>query len=546
MPKLDYQLKHQLFGRVGSLWESQVDDETRTRVRGIVKAAGNAPVLTQLDTIAAGSLNSDLVLVEDVYFRFVDGNFATVGRPLRDYDHVEGAESHVGYRPESTTASTTPIPHELAAVSADFLDSIGDDAGQLPVDRDWYLVPVPRDIIPIMIEGRGDGEFLVSGIDFLVRDGYIVLTDDPAAVLPIGLVRVTSAYQRVFSPNSFVLSAPEDRKGTRWLSEYAYKTQSVSAFKRAAAEFAGLYVFQEADVILAVHLPTATTTVYVCANAGTVVIDYPHIALTRNQEISPGTIVSGRFEVVASSYNSTENLNKSIAEGWDEPLSLDGIFPENGMTWDGKSQIYVDSVETDPTTSKPHLRFHFGETLAFSLAQYWEWQLSHERQTGEFLYDGLGSPSLPTVVDFWDLLETFYGPRLLLVLAADHTPTINERLRRFLFEHRPASTNMLVSLKATYPAGGVARDSYGNPLVDSDGDYIPSAPVSTCLPALLSVGGHVLAHTSQSLVNVACQSENPVPQWLWSQIPDGYVASLTSDGLYLRTDGGAIIVIPEE
>jgi len=353
---------------------------------------------------------------------------------------------------------------------------------------------------PIMIEGR-NGISLVSGIDFLARDGYLVMSDDPGMILPPGIVRVTASYKQMLAANSFVLSAPQKRCGNRWLSAYAYRTQSATAFKRAAAEYAGLFVFQGADVILSAQQPNANTWVYICASAGTVVISYPHAALLAGQEVQPGTIVSNGFEVVYSLHNSIENPKETIAATWGADISLDGIFPIKGLTWDGVSLVTMGSTETDPITSKPHIRAQFGEARVGALAELWEWQKLHERQTGVFLHDGLGTPALPASVDFWELLENFYGTQLMLILMAHHSPNINERMRMFVAEHRPAGVAALVSIDAVFPPGGPLTDAFGFPLVSSEGVYFstsnyPGGPSSVYQG--LSLYGDFLAYDSST------------------------------------------------
>jgi len=475
--KIDYQLKHQIYGRSGSLWEMQADEETKTRVRGIVKQAGNATALAQLDESAASAIQTADVLVEDAYFRFVDGNFAVVGRKQTTYSHREhvledGSKIYVGFREGTGTSTTTPIANVLAVVSDDFLRSISADQGFLEgtEGRDWYLIPIPKELIPVVIEGR-NGVHLTSGVDFLARNGYIATQDRPADILPAGLVRVLSAYKKSPAPNSYVLSAPTDRLGSKWLSNYTYKSQSAESFKRAAAEYAGLFVFPEADVVLSAQSPNADTWVYACASVGTVVIRYPHTPLVKGQKVAPGTIVSGNFEVVSKLAGGDEDLRRLRAEASHSELSLDGIFPVLGLSWDGVSDIYLDSVENTPG-GDPIIRMHFGEAYGNAVVEkLWAWQRGHELQTGGKLWEALGSPTLPTHVDFWDILEAFYGAQLLVVLSAFHTPIITERLRRFVQDSRPSSTVCLVGLEADLP-DGVSRDENGMPLVDYLGNYV--------------------------------------------------------------------------
>ena len=474
--KADYQLRHQLYGQQGSLWERQVDRETRTRIRRIVKEGGNAATLTVLDQTAAGALNAGTVEVEDEFFRFTDGNFAVVGRYQRDYNFRSGTSSngkrlHVAYRGTSAESGTEGVPTQIARLSQDFLATVDAADGAFSSDRDWYLVPIPTDLTPLMIEGKGEDVYLINGIDFVARHGYIAMTDNPADVLPLGLVRVNSAKKRIPNSNSYVLSAPPERGGSRYLAEYAGKTQSLSAFRRAAAEYAGLYVTQEADVVVDARETSSGAWVYSLAYSGAVEIKYPHTPLTRYQELPPGFVVSGQFDVVSPRYASGTNLNALRAADWSGDLNLDGILPVNGLTWDGSSEIPITSTETDPDTGKPHIKMHFyGENIE----RLWEFQRLHELATGDFLYTALGDPALPSTIDFWDLLQTFYGSQLCLVVAAHHSPRINTRLWEFVTEHRPQSSNVIHGIDMNVDLDTVKTDNQGIPLLDEDGNYIAS------------------------------------------------------------------------
>jgi hypothetical protein len=460
--RADYQLKHQLYGQQGSLWEKQVDDTTRLRIRRIVKEAGNANVLTQTDRIASSALNSDKVLVEGVFFKFNAGDYAVVGQAQRDYnfrlgDLDDGTRLHVAYRGTYAQKEPEGVPTLLAKVSQDFLKVIS--TLSLQTDRDWYLIPVPRDITPIVIEGKSEDKYLVSGIDFIARNGYIAMPDDPETVLSPGLVRIECAYK--FTPP--VLSASS---GGKYVTEYSKKSQSVAAFKMAIAEYSGMYVTQTADVVLDVLPIGEGSTVYNLAAAGPVEINYPHDGPTKSQTLQPGYIFSGRFDVIGSGGSTGVSLKKLVASDWNSGIMLDGILPIKGLTWDGKSPVPVDYVTTGEG-GKPHLRLHFeGPTLR--LERFWEFQRLHELQTGVYLYDALGLEAVPTFVDFWELLDGFYGSQLLLVLLGNHSPSINARAWSFAVVHRPQSCNILLGVDV----GGatLTLDDRGVPILAEDNE----------------------------------------------------------------------------
>lgn len=507
--KADYELRHKLYGRQGSLWERQVDDVTRGRIRTIVSEAGHASTLATLDRVAAGAVNEDRVLVEDTFFRFVDGDFAVVGRRQHDYNHrsvvmSDGSRVYVGYRAGTGSYSTSPIPTPLANVSDAFLNYIDGARVGINVDttRDWYLVPIPASLRPIVIQGKNFGEYLIQGVDFLAFDGYIALTDSPTEVLPLGLVKVNSAYRKVSSPNNFVLAAPAQRTGNKWMAEYAYKTQSAEAFRRAAAEYAGLYVFDEADVVLGVYDMGGDARTYNMAVAGVLEITYPHIPLTLRQTVESGFILCRRFDLVMSRHLAADNALKNAASGWEHPFTLDGVLPVNGLTWDGAA-ITIEAGATDPGTGKVHARMMF-EGAQGALAALWRLTAAQELATGVFLVDTpLLSGGFPCVVDGWDLFQTFYGSQLLLAIAENHSPVINSRLWRFLSEHHPNSCNLLLSIDlstVTAPAVG----GNGEPLVGEDGNYIDAPLIDPCEELLLTVLGNPLYVAGNPLTYTVC------------------------------------------
>jgi hypothetical protein len=507
--KADYELRHKLYGQQGSLWERQVDDVTRGRIRAIVSEAGHASTLATLDRVAAGAVNEGQVLVEDTFFRFVDGDFAVVGRRQRDYNHrsvvlSDGSRVYVGYRAGAGSYSADPIPTILANVSDAFLSYI--DGTRMGINgdatRDWYLVPTPSTLRPIVIQGKNFGEYLIQGVDFLAFDGYIALTDSPTEVLPLGLVKVNSAYRKVSSPNNFVLSAPAQRTGHKWMAEYAYKTQSVEACRRAAAEYAGLYVFDEADVALSVYDMGGVARTYNMAVAGVLEITYPHTPLTLRQTVEAGFVLCRRFDLVSARHLAEDNALRNAASGWDYPFALDGVLPVNGLTWDGGT-VTIEAGATDPGTGKVHARMMF-EGEQETLEALWRLTAAQELATGEFLVDTpLLSGGFPGVVDGWDLFQTFYGSQLLLALASSHDPTINSRLWRFLSEHHPKSCNLLLSIDLAAETVPVTGGS-GEPLVDEVGEYVAAPLIEPCEEFLLAVLGNPLYVVGNPLTYTLC------------------------------------------
>lgn len=469
--RADYQLKHQLHGRQGSLWERQVDAPTKAKIRQIVKVGGGASVLTALDHTAASAASETEVSREDLYFRFSSGNFAVVGRSSLSYafratETADGSRLHLAYREElSEEDDAVAEATLLASLPAGFMDSIS--TLNLSEDRDWYIVPTLPGVQPIVVQSRDPDICLVQGVDFLAYDGFIALTDNPEEVLPYGVVRIYAAKRAVEPISSFVLSAPTTIRSSKYLTEYARKTQSLGAFRRAAAEYSGLFITQSADVVLDVMQVSESVTVYNMAAAGAVTIDYPHAPLGKHQHLPPGFVVSGRFDVIPAKRNDTSNLRQYAAANWSHGLLLDGILPVNGVRWDGRATVPIDYTHTGDG-GKPHLRLHFSAPTQ-RLEDFWELQRLHERHTGVYLYDALDEPETPSSIDFWDLLQNFYGSQLFLVLLDYHSPQINTRMWRFVTEHRPQSCNALYGWDLGAGYSLMTTDPQGIPLLTEDG-----------------------------------------------------------------------------
>lgn len=490
--KADYELRHQLYGRQGSLWEKQVDAPTRQMIRTIVTEAGNAPLLAQLDALVTSALGGGDVLAEDEFFNFTDGNFAVVGKLQKDYLHrkvvdSEGSTIYVGYRTSTGSYSATPETTVLSRVTDSFLRCIQSAGDLLSYDatRDWYLIPMPRHLRPIVIQGKSAGDYLVQGVDFLSFDGYIAMPDSPLDALPLGVVRISSAYKRVVAADSSGF----------WVTDYRRRTQSVEACRRAAAEYAGLYVCAEDDVVLSAHSIGAGIMLYTLRDAGGVEITYPHVQLVAGQSLTKGYIICQRFDLVQS--DTTNSAMKNAMTGWSAPVSLDGVLPVNGLTWDGRP-IMIEAGETDTLTGKLHTRLMF-DGAEDTRERFWRLCAMRERTNGIFLSDVVG-PSFPISLDGWELFQQFYGKQLLLAIAADHGPTINSRLRWFLVEHHPSTCNLLLSMDMPYSPVELAIGSNGEPLVDEYGEYVSAPAYEVDFPLSLSgsslwVNGNPLTYT---------------------------------------------------
>ena len=444
MRRADYQLRHGLLGKVGTMWSRQVDADTREKARAITEVSGCSDILRDTDTIARYATTGGRIVADNISFRFVDGNFATTGRNPSDYTHVtaetlEGDFVSLALREETLDTLSAPTPTKIAQLDAEFLAAIADVV--LP-PGDWYLIPIPKDITPIVIESA-TGAMLVAGIDFVTHPGCIATRLSPADTFLPGLVRIVAGYVDLPQPHSFVLGAPVSRRCSKFLIEYARKSQSLSAFRRAAAEYCGMYVFPDPDIILG-SVVIGTSVVYVTASAGAIRIDYPHDALQHGDYVDAGRVVAPRFEVWAESVSPAVSLLSKLADAG-VITSLDGVLPVKGLYAPQLNSVLLDYADVDPISGKPHVRIHLDGDPA-ALAALWERQRQHELATGEFLYDqffsdGAGARMIP----FDELMLGYFGPQLAAVLYGGMPADMEALLLRFVREHRPAGCVMLTA-----------------------------------------------------------------------------------------------------
>jgi hypothetical protein len=260
---------------------------------------------------------------------------------------------------------------------------------------------------------------------------------DPARVLPVGLVRVVTAFIKLPQPYSFVLGAPTGRRCSKYLMEYAKKSQSLINYKRAAAEFCGMYVFPEPDIVLSsTDVPGAA--VYVTAAQGALRIDYPHTPIPAGTIVVAGTIISKRFTLVTSKGASTfDGLDPEV------PLSLDGVLPIKGLNFTPGVKVLVEGSQY--TNGKLHVNFKFdGDELA--LAQLDDMQRMHERDTGNYLSDELLQDGQTSrLVEFGATLDNFYGEQLIVASFEFTNTEMNNLLRKFLVEYKPCNCVVLIA-----------------------------------------------------------------------------------------------------
>jgi hypothetical protein len=121
------------------------------------------------------------------------------------------------------------------------------------------------------------------------------------------------------------------------------------------------------------------------------------------------------------------------------------MLPVKGLIAPADTHVLLDYVTTDPVSGKPHARMHIGGDPS-ALEALWTRQRRHELATGEFLYDEFFTNDCPAVtVSFGELVSSYYGSQLSLLLYAELSAEMEERLLRFVREHKPAGCVILTA-----------------------------------------------------------------------------------------------------
>jgi hypothetical protein len=476
---VDHQLGFGMLGRLGTLWSRHADADTRGKARAVAEVASGGMRVRNLDEIAGWAANSGDALMHDTHIRFADGDFAILGYNLRDYVH-DGTFSSGGqtgwslHRPDMSVwdVSAEPVPSQLAD-AIDWLQSSQAEIGTLTVAATlWYLIPVPDGITPLLIRGKA-GQTLVSGIDFFAFRGYIAMRKTPAETLPSGLVHVPLASKTLAESGSYWLSAAPDRRCSRYLNAYARQSQSLVTFRRAAAEYCGLYVLQNPDFVLGTKTSAGGATIYALANAGAVIIDYPHSPLRVGAFYPAGHVVAGHFEFWNAEYSSRSFAD--VVSDTSTPISMDGVLPVKGLSWEPWQPLPI-SFETNPG-GDPRVMLEFEGDPA-DLQRLHGLQRMRETQTGASLLDAMDLVGNETGIDFAQTLLNFYGNALVLVIFHGGSESMQKKLAEFISANKPANCVVISQFNQNFSFDyvdlppSVLLDANMLPVLDALGGFI--------------------------------------------------------------------------
>ena len=453
----DFQLRHNRLGRHGSFWGTQTEPKTREMLRELSRTASLPSRLQHVDAGGAYAVGAQKALKEGVIIDFADGHFVLSGPDMQVYvpgDVTDGIYTMIRDNATAGLSGTVFRPHKLSSLTAAEVAEMTADIPTLAAPGNWFLIPKPVEVNPIMLATKVAGVEFIHGVDFFTSKHFIITQHPPAEYFAAGTIVATMAEVWLESFDAYPSDSPRTKKGRKWVNTYAKRAQSIEIFRRAAAEFCGLYVLQHDDVVLNVIELTNGSVVYAFAQAGVVVVDYPHTPLDQGVAYQAGHVVCDQFEIRNSSTHGAAFLTST-----GKNVDLSGLFgvplqlPDDGM-------VECSYEYMHPATYVPILQIYFGGDMEH-LQMVWATQMAHELRTGNslataldaLLATGLSDSDtfpIPNSIDFASVLHNFYGSRLHLLVVDNIPAACKFELQRFVREHVPAGNIVLmVDMDAT-------------------------------------------------------------------------------------------------
>lgn len=440
MTRYDQDITAGALGLSGTFWLRHADSATRMALSGIatsLKAGGVYQPIEAVETYAG----SRVAMVFDTTFLFVDGDFSVLGYDLMAFSHAEVGASISGYRD-----ITNPGRSGTGISWSGQLNRLPPIEASLSAGHDWCVMPCPADLIPTVM-AAGD-TVLVRGVDFLSWPGVVAMRDNPAELWNNGVAVVRSGMRLLEDRSAYVQSADRDRRSTAWVVEYMRMSQSLPAFRRAAAEYCGMFVVPCDDLLLSTRT-TDEGTVYVFAQTGQILIPYTHNPLSVGSLYHRGYVVTGLFDMFVPDWD-VDKFDAPLLT--DDPIhlpgadgtvfSLDGVVPVKGLIWDSGQPVDVTAGAVSPVTGVPYGVWVFGGD-AGALTDLNAVQATREDATGRSMYDEYGT--LPVMLDFGMLLSKSLGNTLVACVTDLPPGHMYDLLKEFLLAQHPVGCTVVIS-----------------------------------------------------------------------------------------------------
>jgi hypothetical protein len=378
--------------------------------------------------------------MEDQNFDFIDGDFAHVGPDLRSALRSQGEDGTM-----SVVARRLPwypsADEELPTMNRLFTKStmfqvVAGGHMEIPT-TDAYLVPIPENVTPVIINSSIPDVYLVAGIDFEVHRGFIMLRENPAEVLASPHVQMLIAYVENASPHNYFWGLPRSAVSDYFMAQFKKQASSLPLLKSAMAEYAGFWVAPVQDHVMDV-IPTATEVVYVMHRGGVIRIDYPHWILSEGQTINAGQAISGRL-----------NVSRASEMPWltwpttEEGISMDTVLPVPGLALPMNGMI--TATRSLGVGGFEKVRYSYLEIVPGALDKLWALQDARDEIAGAPVepVTTFVDPDTTQTVNMWEILAQHYGDRLMFVEIGEITPSMRQLITKFIREHTPVGTLVL-------------------------------------------------------------------------------------------------------
>jgi hypothetical protein len=392
-----------ILSKAGSFWGQHMRREDFQALSQIADTATAAHIIRRLEELTDAAVGRDTVK----YYIPLRVNKSPSSQELQKFTKVAEFRGRLGDTAEMENGFETPD-------------------GDL-----WYAVTFDQNIKPLLL--RINDSMLVSGIDFVGSYGRLLIRAAACVNGLPDLITGVAVAARAKSTTEFMtgLSGRNDS-----VVDFLRKGQSILALERAAAQYAGLFVFSDEDEVVDVFA-FGGDTIYTTLKHGQVRIQYTHSRLETGSHVNKGHIIRGRFSIEQA--RSAEHIVEFFSAF--ENVNLDLVLPHPGLVWDPRRT--VDCVSDSATAGKPHAKLMLsGDEGSLSA-----WHASQRRaeiaQPSYTLADYVGMTTVGQAiqVDFSEVLWQRYGNMLLLVANADSDR--QEKLDEFLREHRPTTAFIL-------------------------------------------------------------------------------------------------------
>jgi len=430
-------LKYKTFGRLGSFWERNVDEETLEFGRRIVQSAAITDTLTQLLALEDAVKGKPTSYVSGFMVGFDLEHMVYAGPDLnaRFEANVEGLRLSLADpgNPDNVFLYVTDGEREVIDTDGRFIISY-DPSPEAQSDYSYYFLPRLSHITPYAIRNTA-GDVMVAGIDFQISEGLMRFSESPAVLFPDYKFAIIAGERRNEDLLKWVAHSSDVAFSSFWQLNYASAPANVQLFHRALNEYCGRYVAKD-DMTILSSIETLHSVIY-NTSVGAVEIGYDHDRLPNNTEIKAGEGIN-----LISVHFSPENGNP---EWFREVTGSDSVNVSYVLP--GRN-IRIEHGEQDADVRQNDLgKLHVRPALTGAMDDVyltWRTMEARERVSANYLADTLAITTVgPTPLDFKELFLSYYE-RCLVLLDFENHADIKDLAEEFIRRERPANTAVVL------------------------------------------------------------------------------------------------------